>query len=116
MAKNEVKLEGYLSFDPKAGVTKAGKTWANFQLSVFDGKQPDGKPKYIKVRVSCFGDVAEKVGNTCKARDKVTVTGKLTVDTYNDKETYGVMAFAVKGEEKEPAAVTADDFGSEVQY
>lgn len=75
---NEVKITGRV-FNAKASNTLAGKSITRFGLSIYCGKDKDGKTKYGFVDCKYFGNLV--TDNNLK-----DVTGRLFVDTW---EKYG---------------------------
>ena len=110
---NSVNLIGRLGRDPEVKTTNAGDTICNFSIAVNTGKD-----KSIWVNITCFKFAAEFASKNLTKGRKVSVSGRLAVDEYTNKEgqkvtkTY-VIAQDVSGLDKaegSPApAVVSDD-------
>lgn len=99
---NKVELIGNLGKDPEVKFTQAGKAWAKFTLATTS--EYNGQTKTQWHNVTCFGPVAEGVGEMRKG-DRAHVEGKIEYDT---KEVDGVkkyytniIAFSVVKEERQ---------------
>ena len=75
---NIVKLTGR-TCRPQEKQTNSGKTLTNFGLSVYAGKDKDGKAKYNFVDCRYFGVVKEK--------ENKEIAGYLAFDSWTDKQT-----------------------------
>lgn len=98
MAKNnDVYFEGRLGRDPerKGGVVK-------FSLAVWAGKDREtGKDKTLWLTVICFKELAGEVEKSFRKGDEISVSGKLDMNVYKEKEYWQVIADTVN-EKKKP--------------
>jgi single-stranded DNA-binding protein len=65
----------------------SGKPWAALSVRVTVGTLDDGKDLSQWIRVSCFGETAERVAATFKKGDRCYCEGTLTLIEWNDKVT-----------------------------
>lgn len=75
---NIVKINGR-TYRPESKQTKSGKTLTTFGLSVYTGKDKDGKSKYSFIDCKFFGNVQEK--------KDVELDGYIAFDSWTDKST-----------------------------
>lgn len=99
---NYVALDGTL-FQPESRKTKTGKTQYSFNLSFYNGKGTDGKAQYGSVRVKIFGDLADNTLGFFNEKDRVLVTGRLTMEKW-EKD----------GQKHSRATVIADSIGPSI--
>lgn len=67
--------------------TQSGMMIFETSVSVYDGKDKDGKAKYLNMTVKAFKEVAEAAGDTLDKGDNILVTGRLSQESWPDKET-----------------------------
>lgn len=82
---NKIILYGFLTADPEARYTKTGKCICSLRIAHKENYKDDSKdPLYISV------DVWDKQGETCakvlKKGSSVIVDGRLTSDSYQNKD------------------------------
>ena len=82
---NVVVLTGRLGKDPELKSTNTGKALAKFSIAVDDGWGEKKKTDWWDVEV--WGKTAEAVGRLVTAGKRVTVTGALKQETWQDKQT-----------------------------
>ncbi len=95
--RNSVTLIGHLGQDPEIVKTQNGKMLANLRLAtneVYRNQKGDKVSTTEWHRCVAWGKLAELVGNYCKKGKEVAVRGKLTYESYEDKE--GVRRTATK--------------------
>ena len=83
MSTNVIVLTGRLGKDPEVRSTQAGKTVASFSVAVDDGWGDKKKTDWWDVEV--WGKTAEAVGRLVTSGKRVTVTGSLKKDEWQDK-------------------------------
>jgi len=99
---NYISLDGTL-FQPESRKTKTGKTQYSFNLSFYNGKGTDGKAQYGSVRVKLFGDLANNALGFFNEKDRVLVTGRLTMEKW-EKD----------GQKHSRPAIIADNLGPSI--
>jgi len=72
--KNQVIVSGR-AYRPQLRTTKSGKSITTFGLSVYSGKDKDGKSKYNFIDCKCFSDESNLSGD-------VVVVGKIGFDSW----------------------------------
>ena len=72
--KNQVIISGK-AYRPQLRTTKSGKSITTFGLSVWSGKDADGKSQYNFIDCKCFSDESGLAGD-------VVVTGKLSFENW----------------------------------
>ena len=72
--KNQVIISGK-AYRPQVRQTKSGKSITTFGLSVWNGKDKDGKGIYCFIDCKCFTDESSLSG-------EVTVSGRLAFDMW----------------------------------
>lgn len=81
----ECTFFGSLGKDVELRMAKSGKAWASLAIVVDTGEQDaDGRHKAQWIKVSVFGEVAERLANATKGT-RLYTEGWLTLDTWNDK-------------------------------
>jgi len=87
---NIVHLIGNLTRDPELKYTPAGKAVAEFTIAVTEKwKTESGEQKERTAFVGCvsWGSRGDAFAKYHRKGDKACITGKLTQDTWDDKET-----------------------------
>lgn len=79
---NHVILTGRLTKDPEIRYTDSKKAVASFTLAVDDGKGKDGNRKAQFIPCVAWEKTAELIDQHFIKGDPLTVTGKITVRTY----------------------------------
>jgi single-strand DNA-binding protein len=82
-------------------IAKSGNAWTAFSVGVTVGTTDDGKDVLQWVRVSAFGETAERIAVTCKKTDRVYCEGSLKLDNWTDKhgeQRHGLSVSAFKVE------------------
>jgi single-strand DNA-binding protein len=77
--------------------SRGGNAWASFNIGVMTAVTDDGKDVLTWLRVSCFGDTAERVASSFKKGDRAYIEGNLKLDHWQDKQ----------GEQKHGLSVSA---------
>ncbi|MCO6477373.1 MAG: single-stranded DNA-binding protein [Phaeodactylibacter sp.] len=86
--KNSITLIGHLGQDPKVIQTKNGHTLASLSLATNDYYRNQNGDKITTTewhRCVAWGKLAELIGSMCKKGKEVAIRGKLTYDSYEDK-------------------------------
>ena len=78
---NYVTLTGTV-FQPESCVAKSGMAVLTFHLSYYQGKRKDGKAAYGSIDVMAFDRLAQAWDGQLHDKDKVIVTGRLTLDKW----------------------------------
>ncbi len=84
-------------------MSKAEKPWTAFNLAVDTGDE-----KSTWIRVSCFGEVAERVAATFKKNDRAYIEGLIRLDHWQDKhgeQKHGLSVSAFKVEKVGVSAI-----------
>ena len=79
---NQLTISGK-AWEPKIQYSPNGVCITEFSVSVYDGKDRDGKAKYFNMNCKAFKELAENIGNEIKKQDNVLVTGRMTVETWD---------------------------------
>ena len=101
---NHVEVEGNLARDPVVRSTKTGKAVAAFTVAVNrEFVTPQGEKKEMTdwINVVAWGNLAERVGNTCRKGMQVFAQGRYTTRSYDDQS----------GQRKWVTEVTAEFIG-----
>ena len=96
---NSITISGKI-YRPNVKYTQSGVAIFEGGLSVYCGKNKEGEAQYGFINVKAFKEQAENAGNWLKDKDDVIVTGRLTIDIYNDKDNnkktkYEIIADAI---------------------
>jgi single-strand DNA-binding protein len=79
---NHVILTGRLTKDPEIRYTDSKKAVCSFTLAVEDGRDSDGKKKAQFIPCVAWGKTAELIDQYFTKGKPLTVTGRITVRTY----------------------------------
>lgn len=82
---NNVNIIGRLGSDPELRYTYSGKAVTEINLAVDDGWGENKKTAWIGVVL--WGATAELAGRALKKGDRVGITGRLSQDEWEDKQT-----------------------------
>ena len=85
MNLNRITLIGRLTRDPELRHTQSGKAVTQFGLAVDDGYGDNKKTVFLDV--TCWNRTAEFVGQFCVKGSPVCVDGRLSMDSWEDKQT-----------------------------
>lgn len=85
MNLNRITLIGRLTRDPDLKHTQGGKAVTQFGLAVDDGYGENKKTVFLDI--TCWNKTAEFVGQFCMKGSPVCVDGRLSMDTWEDKQT-----------------------------
>lgn len=80
---NHVILTGRLTKDPEIRYTDSKKAVCSFTLAVDDGRDSEGKKKAQFIPCVAWGKTAELIDQYFTKGKPLTVTGKITVRTYD---------------------------------
>lgn len=72
-----IEIIGNVGRDPEMRFTAKGKEVVNINIATHAGKDPDGKDLTAWVRVTFWGDMADKVNRFLKKGSRVKVGGQL---------------------------------------
>jgi single-strand DNA-binding protein len=78
---NTITINGK-AWIPETRYTQTGTCITEVSVSVYDGKDQEGKAKYYNLKCKCFKDLAENVGNQVAKGDSVIVSGRLTEEKW----------------------------------
>ena len=92
MQKNKVELSGYVA-NYKEYKTKNDKTISSFGLSIYNGKNKEGKPQYEFVNIKAFKEL------NLVDREYIELIGHLAFEKWKDK----------RGNEQKSTIVFADN-------
>jgi single-strand DNA-binding protein len=84
-------------------MSKSEKPWTSFSLAVDTGEE---KSQWL--RVSCFGETAERVAATFKKNDRAYIEGLIRLDHWTDKQgeqKHGLSVSAFKVEKVGASAI-----------
>jgi single-strand DNA-binding protein len=99
------EVQGNVGKTPESRQTKAGKTMVRF--GVASTKKVEGRdPVTSWVNVIAFDEMADQIVQNVKQGDRVLVTGRLEVETYQDKD----------GVERTSVTLLADDIGVSLRW
>lgn len=70
------------AWEPETKYTSMGTCITELSVSVYDGKDQEGKAKYFSVKCKAFKELAENIGNQIVKGDNVIVIGRLTEDKW----------------------------------
>lgn len=91
---NQVVLAGVVSRYEGVKFSQNGKPYCNFTLNVSEFGR-DGKESKLMMKVSAFGETAEKLGQTLFDGANVLINGKLQRSSYTDKNQQTVWETSV---------------------
>ncbi len=105
-----ITIAGNAGSEPNIGVTGEGKAWARFSVGVTGSRYDKAQQEWIDgdtswYSVSCFGQLAEHVGDSVKKGDRVVVMGKLQMSVY-EKD----------GQQRVSADIKAEDVGRSLLF
>lgn len=110
MADANVTMVGNCTRDPELRYTASGMQVASMGLAVNYRRQNRQSGEWTEetsfVDVTCFGQMAENVAETCTKGSRVLVTGRLSVRTYEKRD--GGTGVAVE--------VIADEIGPSLRW
>lgn len=95
-------VAGNVGKDPVLRTTQSGKQMANF--SVASTEKKDGPTTWVDVL--CFDDQAEQVAQNVQKGDRVVITGRLALETYEKKD--GGTGFSLR--------LVADEVGKSLRW
>ncbi len=90
---NKVAFTGNLGRDPEMNYTPTGKAVTKFSIAVSQGKDKDKDPMWLDI--TCWQDLAEEVFTQAAKGTQVEVRGRLTQESWKDKEGKTRRAFKV---------------------
>lgn len=94
------------AWEPEIRYSQAGNCIANVSVSVYDGKDQEGKAKYYSVTVKAFKELAESVGNEIQKGDNIIAVGRLSGESWQDKD----------GNKKSKLVLIAEDIGKNIRF
>lgn len=83
---NQVTITGR-AWQPEVKVAQSGTIMFSTNVGIYDGKDEQGRAKYMTIQCKAFKDIAEAAGNTLANGDNVIVAGRLSQETWTDKTT-----------------------------
>ena len=85
MKTNNFELIGKVNFiDVK--MLDSGTYLTKILLGIYLGKAKDGTSNYDSVNITFWGDTAEQFAGTAKKGDQVHISGRISTNTYKNKE------------------------------
>jgi len=91
---NQVTLAGVVQYFDGVKYGKNNKPFCSFKLCVVEHGF-NGREDKLTIKVSCFGELAEKLGQTLFDGANVLITGKLQRSSYVDRNQQTVWETAV---------------------
>ena len=92
MNSNSFELIGNANYIDLKALEK-GSFIAKVLLSIYLGKDRDGKGLYESVEVTLFGDVAQKFGDEVQKGNLIHVSGRIGINKYTNKEGKEIKAY-----------------------
>lgn len=83
---NQVTITGR-AWQPEVKTAHSGMMMFSANVGVYDGKDSQGKTKYMTIQCKAFKEIAEAAGNMLVNGDNVIVAGRLSQETWDDKTT-----------------------------
>jgi len=102
---NQVVINGK-AWDPETKITQSGMTITTVNVSVYKGKDSDGKAKYDSYDVKAFKELAEALENEVREGDNIIVAGRLTVEKWEQQD----------GQKRRKVTVIADCIGKDIRF
>lgn len=87
---NSVQLIGNLTRDPEVRYTPKGAAVAEFSLAInrkYKAESGEQREEVTFVDCTAWAKTAELIGQYCKKGNPLFVTGRLTTDSWEDKQT-----------------------------
>jgi len=109
-------FSGHLGDTPEIRYTHGGSAYAKFSVAINNDKKNRSTESWDKdtiwVKVTAWGDMAERVGENCQKGDSVVVLGRLdqgewTDDQGNKRNHPSVNAFNVQKEKSSEGALSS---------
>ena len=82
---NQITVTGS-AWKPEIRTTQNGTLIFSVGIGVYDGKDQQGKTKYFTLQCKAFKEAAEAAGDAINERDNIIVTGRLSQETWTNKE------------------------------
>ena len=95
--KNSVRLIGHLGQTPEVKDLSNGKKLAKFSMAINESYKNEAGERVIDTQwhnITAWGKQAELVGKLLKKGSEVAIEGKLTNNTYTDKD--GVKRYSTE--------------------
>jgi single-strand DNA-binding protein len=70
------------AWEPNTRYSQSGTCITDVSVSVYDGKDQEGKAKYFSVKCVGFKELAENMGNQIVKGDNVIVVGKISEEKW----------------------------------
>ena len=114
---NNVTLQERLTHDVEYGETAGGSGYARFALAVrnYSRKQEDGSPTTDFFPCVVFGDMARTAARGMKKGGRVTVNGRIEINSYTARDGSPRMAVQVVVREFDIIDYAATDGGEYVE-
>lgn len=110
---NHVILTGRLTADPKLSYTPSDKSVCSFTLAVDDGRDSEGKRKAQFIPCVAWGKTAELIDQYFTKGKPLTVTGKITVRSYEKDGERRYMTEVVCNGIEFPLRDSSETYGTE---
>lgn len=113
---NNITLQGRLTHDVEYGETASGSGYARFALAVrnYSRKQEDGSPTTDFFPCVVFGDMARTAARGMKKGGRVTVNGRIEINSYTARDGSPRMSVQVVVREFDIIDYAATDESEEV--
>ena len=114
---NNITLSGRLTHEVEYGEIAAGNCYARFALAVrnYSRKQEDGSPTTDFFPCVVFGDMARTAVRGMKKGGRVTVNGRMEINSYTARDGSPRMAVQVVVREFDIIDYAATDGGEDVE-
>jgi len=119
---NKATISGK-AWEPETRYSQSGTCITQVSVSVYDGKDQDGKNQYFSITVKAFKELAEQVGNSIVKGDNVIAAGRLKLEKWDsqDGQKHSRMVLIAESIGKDirfgsskPAQEAANPFGGQV--
>lgn len=109
MADSTITLRGSLTRDPELRFSAGGNAVAGFGIAVNRRWQRDGEwqEEVAFIDVTCFGNLAENVAQSCTKGSRVILEGYLKQENWEDRDS---------GAKRSKLVVIADEIGVSVKF
>ncbi len=106
---NQVVISGGITSEPELRYLNSGKAVCNFSIRVVTGKKQDGQEyaPSMFLDITAWEKLGENVAESLHKGDRVVVTGKLSEDEWEDKET---------GQKRRKTKIIAFEVAADLSY
>ncbi|MBP2638970.1 MAG: ssbA [Firmicutes bacterium] len=82
---NKATISGK-AWEPETRYSDSGTCITQVSVSVYDGKDKDGKNQYFSILVKAFKELAEQIGNSIVKGDNVIAAGRLKLEKWDSQD------------------------------